>query len=107
VSKRKSVEYRVSRGKKEECRSGRSKSGGARNLFLEPLFHYLHRNFVRPKSCYGYSGVFSNDIIVIRGDLLPGNLNPYRAVTVSKLLMLGDRKKKEGREPGDEDDAPF
>jgi single-strand DNA-binding protein len=36
-----------------------------------------------------------------------GNKKQVTKVIGSKLIMLGERKKKEGREPGDEDDAPF
>lgn len=36
-----------------------------------------------------------------------GNKKQITKVIGSKLIMLGERKKKEGREPGDEDDAPF
>jgi len=36
-----------------------------------------------------------------------GNKKQVTKVIGSKLIMLGDRKKKEGREPGDEDDASF
>ena len=36
-----------------------------------------------------------------------GNKKQITKVIGSKLIMLGDRKKKGGREPGDEDDAPF
>lgn len=36
-----------------------------------------------------------------------GNKKQVTKIVGSKLLMLGDRKKKEGREPGDEENAPF
>ena len=36
-----------------------------------------------------------------------GNKKQITKAIGSKLLMLGDRKKKEGRQPGDEYDAPF
>ena len=36
-----------------------------------------------------------------------GNKKQITKVIGSKLIMLGERKKKEGREPGDEGDAPF
>ena len=36
-----------------------------------------------------------------------GNKKQITKVIGSKLIMLGERKKKEGREPGDECDAPF
>jgi single stranded DNA-binding protein len=35
-----------------------------------------------------------------------GNKKQITKVIGSKLIMLGERKKKEGREPGDEDDEP-
>ncbi len=36
-----------------------------------------------------------------------GNKKQITKVIGSKLIMLGERKKKEGREPGDGNDAPF
>jgi single-stranded DNA-binding protein len=36
-----------------------------------------------------------------------GNMKQITKVIGSKLIMLGERKKKEGREPCDEEDAPF
>jgi single-stranded DNA-binding protein len=36
-----------------------------------------------------------------------GNKQQLTKVIGSKLIMLGERKKKEGREPGDEEDTPF
>jgi single-strand DNA-binding protein len=36
-----------------------------------------------------------------------GNKKQVTKVIGSKLIMLGERKKKDGREPGDEEDAPF
>ncbi len=36
-----------------------------------------------------------------------GNKKELTKVIGSKLIMLGDRKKKKDCEPGDEDDAPF
>ena len=36
-----------------------------------------------------------------------GNKKQITKVIGSKLIMLGEKKKKEGREPGDEDDPPF
>ena len=35
-----------------------------------------------------------------------GNRKQATKIIGSKLIMLGERKKKEGREPGDEDDVP-
>ena len=36
-----------------------------------------------------------------------GNKRQTTKIIGSKLLMLGERKKKEAREPGDEDNTPF
>lgn len=36
-----------------------------------------------------------------------GNKKQITKVIGSKLIMLGERKKKDGREPGDEGDTPF
>jgi len=36
-----------------------------------------------------------------------GNKKQVTKVIGSKLIMLGDRKKKESKEPGDVGDAPF
>jgi len=36
-----------------------------------------------------------------------GSKKQITKVIGSKLIMLGERKREEGREPGDEDNTPF